>query len=279
MYYWFGSGFGDLGRLVDLRYSIIYGPLLGALISTLVQLFFCYRIFVIKRSAWPISVLISMISMVQFAGGLGGGIFALMEKYRVRGRLSTTLNYVWLLLRVSAAAHPSTRDVVKDVVTLIIETNTFSALVAILSLGLFVGHGSYPGCTLSLPFFLSRTHELGVASYANTLLATFNNRAITSNKRGLPNRERNSTLVSAESALQSGFSAKQIIGPPLTRSTTAASIPAMRFAPRPEEDLPRERGPPSVAPREDFRLNRTSVQHNDSPDTEEFARIEDDEST
>ncbi|KAJ7433137.1 hypothetical protein B0H11DRAFT_2377006 [Mycena galericulata] len=121
MYYWFGSGFGDLGRLADLRYSIIYGPLLGALISTLVQLFFCYRIFVIKRSAWPISVLISMISVVQFSGGLGGGIFALMEKYRVRGRLSTTFNYVWL---VSGAA----ADIIIAVIMTYLVRPTFSPL-------------------------------------------------------------------------------------------------------------------------------------------------------
>ncbi|KAJ7472882.1 hypothetical protein B0H11DRAFT_1344259 [Mycena galericulata] len=237
LYYWFGSGFGDSTRLTNIRYTIIYAPVLGPLISTLVQLFFCYRIFIIKRSVWPIPVLISMISMAQFAGGLGGGIFALIVQRRVRGPLSTILTYVWLVsgaaadimiavmmtyLLLSAAVHPSTRDVIKDVVTLIIETNTFSALVAILSLGLFVGSGTthYFSCpVVVLP---------GI--YANTLLATLNNRAITSSKRGLTNGDWNSTLAPADA--------------------TAASIPAMSFAPRPEEDVPRERGPRSVALRE-----------------------------
>ncbi|KAJ7433136.1 hypothetical protein B0H11DRAFT_2209058 [Mycena galericulata] len=280
MYYWFGSGFDDSGRLVNPKYSIVYTPLLGALIATLVQLFFCYRIFVIKRSVWPISLLISMIAMVQCAAGVGGGTLALIEPHRVQGRLSSTLTYLWLvsgaaaditiavmmtylLLRVSAAAHPSTRDVVKDVVTLIIETNTFSAIVAILSLGLFFGSGTqyyFPCPAMVLP---------GI--YANSLLATLNNRAIMSNKR-------NSTHFSAETvtALQSGFSAKQITGPPLTRSATAASIPAMSSAPGPEEV--RERGLRSVAPREDFR-SRSSVQPNNWRDTDEVARLEDDEST
>ncbi|KAJ7472863.1 hypothetical protein B0H11DRAFT_2430613 [Mycena galericulata] len=290
MYYWFGSGYGHPERLVDLRYSIIYAPLLGAIISTLVQLFFCYRIFIIKRSVWPISMLISMISLAAFAGGVGGGIDALIEKYRVRGPESVILSYVWLvsgaaadimiavmmtylLLRVSSAAHPSTRDVVKDVVTLIIETNTFSALVAVLSLGFFVGHGTL--------YYFSCPIIVLPGIYANTLLATFNNRAITSNKRSLTDRERNSdsTPFAAETALQSGFSAKQIIGPPLTRSTTAASIPAMSFTPMPEEDLLRERAPRSVAPPEDFRQNRSSSEHTNSPDTDEVARLEDDECT
>ncbi|KAJ7433131.1 hypothetical protein B0H11DRAFT_2122755 [Mycena galericulata] len=276
MYYWFGSGFGDSARLLNLRYSSIYSPILGPLISTPVQLFFCYRIFIIKRSAWPITVLISMIAMAQCVGGLGGGILARDDKYRARGGVGIViLSYVWLVsgavadiiiavmmtyLVLSTAAHPSTRDVVKDVVTLIIETNSFSALVAILSLGLFIGSGTtnYFECPIVL--------LPGI--YANTLLATLNNRAITSNKRARLNENRNSTLVPVESALESGSSAKQITGPPLTRSATAASIPAMSFAPTPEEDLPRERDPRSVAPREELReyaeetSARPSLEHN-----------------
>ncbi|KAJ7464269.1 hypothetical protein B0H11DRAFT_2051916 [Mycena galericulata] len=259
MYYWFGSGFGDPARLANFRYLSIYGPILGLLISTLVQLFFCYRIFIIKRSFWPITVLISTISMVQFAGGLGAGILSLIDKYQLRRGTVINLTYVWLVsgaaadiiiavmmtyLLLTTAVHPSTRDVVKDVVTLIIETNTFSALVAILTLGLLVGSRStdYFSCpAVVLP---------GI--YANTLLATLNNRAITSNKRRT-NGDRNSTFAPAESALESGSSAKQITGPPLTRNATPASNPAMSFAPTPEEDLPREKGPRPVAPREEFR--------------------------
>ncbi|KAJ7464272.1 hypothetical protein B0H11DRAFT_2309443 [Mycena galericulata] len=303
MYYWFGSGFGDSARLVNFRYSSIYAPILSPLVSTLVQVFFCYRIFIIKRSAWPITVLISMISVAQFAGGLGGGILALIDKYHLRSGIIIILTYVWLVSAAAAdiiiavmmtylllrtAVHPSTRDVVKDVVTLIIETNTFSALVAILTLGLLVGSGStidficpsvvLPGMYAPFSFFLSHTHELDVASYANTLLATLNNRAITSNKCRT-NGDRNSTLAPAESALQSGFPAEQITGPPLTRSVPAASIPAMSFAPTPEEYLRREKGSRSITPHEEFWKSRISVQRNNSRDSGEVARVEGDECT
>ncbi|KAJ7464282.1 hypothetical protein B0H11DRAFT_2309462 [Mycena galericulata] len=285
MYYWFGSGFGDSARLVNFRYSSIYSPILSPLVSTLVQLFFCYRILIIKRSAWPITVLISMISVAQFAGGLGGGILALIDKYHVRSGIIIILTYVWLVsgaaadiiiavmmtyLLLRTVVHPSTRDVIKDVVTLIIETNTFSALVAILTLGLLVGSGS-------TDYFICPSVVLP-AVYANTLLATLNNRAITSNKRRT-NGDWNSIFAPAESALQSGFPAEQITGPALTRSVTAASIPAMSFAPTPEEDLWGEKGPRSITPHEDFWKGRISVQRNHSRYSGEVAFVEDDECT
>ncbi|KAJ7851236.1 hypothetical protein B0H14DRAFT_3451431 [Mycena olivaceomarginata] len=66
--------------------------------------------------------------------------------------------------------HATTRDIMKDIVHLILETNTFSAAVALVALFLFIGFPNTPyfGCAvIILP---------GV--YANTLLATLNNRAI-----------------------------------------------------------------------------------------------------
>ncbi|KAJ7090737.1 hypothetical protein B0H15DRAFT_1021577 [Mycena belliarum] len=42
----------------------------GSLLALLVQCFSCYRIFVIRRSTWPIGVLIALMSLAQCASGL-----------------------------------------------------------------------------------------------------------------------------------------------------------------------------------------------------------------
>ncbi|KAJ6563303.1 hypothetical protein DFH09DRAFT_1082361 [Mycena vulgaris] len=189
--YWFGSGFGNIARFAEPRYGPVYTPIMGSFIGMLVQLFFCYRIFVIKRAAWPLSIAIGLISMAQCAGGMGGGIISLIDENSVHDQARTILVYLWLaggaaadvliagsmtylpltppqLLR--AAVFRSTRDALKDVVRLIIETNTFSTTIAVLGLVLFV---AVPNTT----YFICPTMILpGI--YANTLLVTLNNRAI-----------------------------------------------------------------------------------------------------
>ncbi|KAJ7136431.1 hypothetical protein C8R43DRAFT_1203499 [Mycena crocata] len=182
--HWFGFSFGDISRFTQAHYWRFYGPIMGSFIAMLVQLFFCYRIFVIKRSAWPASVFIGLISMVQAAGGIGAGIMAYITTNPKHDTTVIVLAELWLIggaaadvliaaamtyLLLKAAVIPSTRDLVKDVVRLIIETNTFSAAVAIVDLVLFVGikDNRYFICpTMILP---------GI--YANTLLVTLNNRA------------------------------------------------------------------------------------------------------
>ncbi|KAJ7710423.1 hypothetical protein B0H17DRAFT_914355, partial [Mycena rosella] len=59
--FWFGTGFGDIARFTDARHSRFYTPLMGSFIAMLVQLFFCHRIVVIRRAAWPISVLVASV--------------------------------------------------------------------------------------------------------------------------------------------------------------------------------------------------------------------------
>ncbi|KAJ6563301.1 hypothetical protein DFH09DRAFT_920342, partial [Mycena vulgaris] len=160
-------------------------PIMGSFIGMLVQLFFCYRIFIIKRAAWPLSIAIGLISMAQCAGGMGGGIISFIDKNSVHDQARTILVYLWLAggaaadvliagsmtyLLLRATVFQSTRDALKDVVRLIIETNTFSTTIAVLGLVLFV---AVPNTT----YFICPTMILpGI--YANTLLVTLNNRAI-----------------------------------------------------------------------------------------------------
>ncbi len=54
VYFWFIEGFGDVDRLKDSHFAPIDIPIIHAVISFIVQLYFCYRIWILnkRRSSW-----------------------------------------------------------------------------------------------------------------------------------------------------------------------------------------------------------------------------------
>ncbi|KAJ7676678.1 hypothetical protein DFH06DRAFT_1428360 [Mycena polygramma] len=179
---WYGKFYGQIRGLSSRDHSSFYSPIMGSIIAAVVQLFFCYRIIVIKRAAWPLCVLIVIHSVMQTVGGIGVGIMSFELQFHTRavgifmrlwlipGPVADVLiasAMTYLLLRVEVA--PKTRDIVKDIVSLILETNMFSAAVAIIGLVLYLAVFE-PYC--AAPIFMLP----GI--YANTLLATLNNRVV-----------------------------------------------------------------------------------------------------
>ncbi|KAF5386559.1 hypothetical protein D9615_001588 [Tricholomella constricta] len=212
MYHWFAKGFGNVLNFADPRLSPFYTPMMGSIMALVVQLFFCYRIWVINRSFWWWCLLIAAVSVVQAVAGFIGGVkvFAYYNLFPIacsdsgqahltsdvaKRHNQSSLVYLWLvgdavadvmiaatmtfsLLRASPKAHRQTNDVVSRIVRLTVETNALSAGVAIISLVLFAGT---PGTT----YFITPTLILGKL-YANTLLVTFNNRAFLQKSAGGP---------------------------------------------------------------------------------------------
>ncbi|KAF7299210.1 hypothetical protein MIND_00869700 [Mycena indigotica] len=191
---WFGDGFGNLLEFSKAGFSPFYTPLMGSVIALSVQLFYCYRISVFREYKWTVwwAGAIAVVSLLQAAGGMGGGIKAFIESNEQHDQTRTVLVYMWLVgaavadimiagtmtYLLSQASEPHTRDVVQGVIRLIIETNSFSASVAIIGLALFAGMptSDYFICpTMILP---------GI--YSNTLLVLLNNRAAPSRARGRP---------------------------------------------------------------------------------------------
>ncbi|KAJ7057815.1 hypothetical protein C8F01DRAFT_1256431 [Mycena amicta] len=160
VYDWFARGFGDLIEFSKPLISPAYTPIIGSLMALVVQVFFCYRIYIIKRQALPFCIFISVVSLMQAAGGVGGDVL-----------IASTMTY--LLLKAGQQQHKQTNDIVKRIVRLTIETNSASTVIAILSLILFFGA---PNTT----YFIAPTMVLAKL-YANTLLVTFNNRAFIHN--------------------------------------------------------------------------------------------------
>ncbi|KAJ7085125.1 hypothetical protein B0H15DRAFT_910485 [Mycena belliarum] len=183
-YYWFGAGFGDLARLAEPRFSAFYTPMMGSIIALAVQLFYCYRISVFRRhTEWLVPPIV-VAALVQAAGGMGGGLKAYIAANGDHDHARIVLVYMWLAgdavadiliagsmtYLLSQASEPHTRYLVRGVMRLIVETNAFSASVAIVGLILFAGvpNSTYFICpTLILP-----------GLYANTLLLLLLNRAL-----------------------------------------------------------------------------------------------------
>ncbi|KAJ6492098.1 hypothetical protein C8R45DRAFT_1212931 [Mycena sanguinolenta] len=202
VWFWYVTSFGDLRGFTDPRFATFYSPIMGSFIAMVVHLFFCFRIFVIRRTIWPVCILIAVISLGQFIGGLGSGALAYFEEFKIHSFSANDLVslgnqdshadliYLWLvcgpaadvliaitmtILILKTAVHSATRDIAKDIVRLILETNTFSAFVGLFNIFLFAGFPSTTYCScpgLVIP---------GI--YANTLLVTLNNRAIMQRNR------------------------------------------------------------------------------------------------
>ncbi|KAJ7839552.1 hypothetical protein B0H14DRAFT_695009 [Mycena olivaceomarginata] len=186
VYHWFAEGFGNILEFAKPLISPAYTPIMGSVMALVVQLFFCYRIYIIKREALPLSIFIALVSLLQAAGGIGGGISAYLSANEVHDHNRIIFVYIWLigdviadvfiagtmtylLTKASRQQHKQTNDIVKRIVRLTIETNTASTIVAIVSLILFFG-------TPNTTYFICPTMVLAKL-YANTLLVTFNNRA------------------------------------------------------------------------------------------------------
>jgi len=160
-----------------------------------VQMFFCYRIWVIKRQAWWLSCFIAAIALVGLIGGFVGGVEALVIDNISEGR-SSEAAFVWmwliggaltdviiavvmvyLLLQAGNMSHRRSANIVIRLVRMTVETNTLTASMALLGIILFAG---IPNTT----YFIGPTIILGKL-YSNTLLLTFNNRAFMQGKQGL----------------------------------------------------------------------------------------------
>ncbi|KAJ6571722.1 hypothetical protein B0H19DRAFT_1130882 [Mycena capillaripes] len=186
VYHWFAEGFGNLLEFSKPLISPAYTPIMGSLMALVVQCFFCYRIYIIKREALFLCIFIALVSLLQAAGGVGGGISSYLSANEVHDHNRVIFVYLWLigdviadvfialtmtylLTKASRQQHKQTNDIVKRIVRLTIETNALSTVVAILSLILFYG-------TPNTTYFICPTMVLAKL-YANTLLVTFNNRA------------------------------------------------------------------------------------------------------
>ncbi|KAF8273647.1 hypothetical protein EI94DRAFT_1795053 [Lactarius quietus] len=179
IYYWFIAGFGNVERLRRSHFGPIDVPIINAIISLIVQGYFCYRIWVLnKRSSW-ICWIIAVAAVTQSVAEIWTSIKPLVEE---RISIYKTPLYLWsisssladiliavamtLLLRRTIGNFSS--FVLVRVVRLTIETNALTATLAITSLVLYA--------TFPNELYYIYTVEIIGKVYSNTLLVSLNNR-------------------------------------------------------------------------------------------------------
>ncbi|KAJ7165424.1 hypothetical protein C8R46DRAFT_647426 [Mycena filopes] len=183
----FGPGFGDIRRYLYPHGVNFYAGLVTICIVS-VQLFFCYRIVIIKRSMWPLAVFTALMAVGKTACSIA---FAALyqaggnDVHSHRHVLSTYFVHFSLISNVvtavlislstayamlSSSMTRSTRVVVNNILRLIIETNAVTSLVEIVAIVLYA---VYPGTT-----YFNCPSEILAYMYGNMLLATLNHRAI-----------------------------------------------------------------------------------------------------
>ncbi|KAJ7172896.1 hypothetical protein C8R43DRAFT_977830 [Mycena crocata] len=210
-FHWFVYGFGNMDRLNDTFLNSWDVPLLDSVISLVVQVFYCWRIYILRKS-FIFPVLITLVSVTQCTAGIVTAV-----KAHKLGKLSLISTEVveqtiwlvgsavadmaiavvlsWTLLRARNKSFKRSNGVITRIVQLTVETNTLTAGVAVVALILFLAVPQHS--TLVVP----PTAIIGKL-YTNCLIAVLNNR---------PARARNF------SSGQSG-----------TGSTAVGSMPAFR---------------------------------------------------
>ncbi|KAK2466589.1 hypothetical protein APHAL10511_001451 [Amanita phalloides] len=183
VFHWFAAGFGNLVMLNQVWFFPFDTFILGAIIASIVQVFFAYRIWYLNKSYLWMSVIICLVSILQAIGGLVGGVIKFHNKFLsvpvsvpadlwlIGGAVADILIAVTmtiLLLRTREETHPMSHTIVTRIVRLTVQSNSLTAGMALLALILYMGipHTNY---------FTAPTIFLGKL-YSNTLLATFNHR-------------------------------------------------------------------------------------------------------
>ncbi|KAI0253506.1 hypothetical protein BJV78DRAFT_1360107 [Lactifluus subvellereus] len=181
VYYWFMAGFGDLKSIENYRFFRIDISVMGAIISLIVQEFFCYRIWVLNKRLLWFCVVVAVLSVTQASVVLWDGLRgrravikpAVLPVYlwfiaSVLADVLIAMAMVYLLRQRRGNENRCSSYVLPRIVRLTVETNMLTATVAIVTFVLCV----------VFPKELYYVTPAGVIGklYSNTLLVTFNNR-------------------------------------------------------------------------------------------------------
>lgn len=85
---WFAFGFGNMITLSKPFTSSVDAPIMDGVLALIVQIFFCWRIYVLGKS-WLLSGAISLVAVAQFVGGLAAGIRSIEINNVTKMRSST----------------------------------------------------------------------------------------------------------------------------------------------------------------------------------------------
>ncbi|KAH9068072.1 hypothetical protein EDB83DRAFT_2314878 [Lactarius deliciosus] len=176
LYYWFVSGFGNLAHLTSPYATPFDAPIIGAIVSLIVQLFFVYRIWVLSgRTSWLLCLVICLASVFDATAAIGGGVYTWLGGNTVAD-LVITGSMLYYLTRRRGDGNFSDHALSR-IMILAIETNILTTTIGVVAL---VMVAVYPDKN----WYTCPTAFLGKL-YSNTLLVSLNNRI---SLRDAPNR-------------------------------------------------------------------------------------------
>ncbi|EPQ54595.1 hypothetical protein GLOTRDRAFT_129946 [Gloeophyllum trabeum ATCC 11539] len=175
--------FGNAPFLSVANWVFGTDPAMTGIISTMVQLFFAWRVRVLTGRL-PLALVIAFLSIVSGLSGLGTSIAVGIIPEFVHFQKFQVIVIMWLLttcicdvaitaaltwhLRRHRTGFPATDDIVNKIIRLTVQTGMITAIVAVIDLGMFLGTST--GLHLSFNFPLSKL-------YTNSLMSTLNSRA------------------------------------------------------------------------------------------------------
>ncbi|KZT23453.1 hypothetical protein NEOLEDRAFT_1180103 [Neolentinus lepideus HHB14362 ss-1] len=175
--------FGNAPYLAAADWIFGTDPAMTGIISTMVQLFFAWRVRVLTARL-PLALVIAFMSIVAGLSGLGTSIAVGIIPQFVHFQKFQVIVIMWLLttcicdiaitaaltwhLRRHKTGFPATDDVVNKIIRLTVQTGMITAIVAVIDLGMFLGTST--GLHLSFNFPLSKL-------YTNSLMSTLNSRS------------------------------------------------------------------------------------------------------
>jgi hypothetical protein len=200
----FAAGFGNILALEEIGLLWFAAPVLTAIVSFVVQIFYAYRIKVFTQS-YIIPPLVALLALCQLGGGIAEGVLAQqisLFSSNVSVQEINIATSVWngcsaacdLLIVTSMtyslskrkSAWKPTQRMMQRLTRLIIGTGTLTAAIAIINLILFVLPGDHP------TYYQTTTSIIGKI-YSNTMMVTLNSRI------NLSKRESGSTDYSTSS--------------------------------------------------------------------------------
>ncbi|KAI0632408.1 hypothetical protein C8Q77DRAFT_1159036 [Trametes polyzona] len=177
------NNFGNPSSLMYATWVFATDPVMTAVIGSLTQIFFAWRVNVLTHSI-PAVIFITFCALCQFCGGLGTSIavgmipeFVHFQKFEIIvivwlafsavADCAITIALVWHL-RKHKTGFAATDDIVNRIIRLTVQTGLITALCAVIDLILFLATPSGLHLVFNLP--LSKL-------YTNSLMSSLNSRA------------------------------------------------------------------------------------------------------
>ncbi|KAK0451652.1 hypothetical protein EV421DRAFT_1731468 [Armillaria borealis] len=161
----FGYGFGDMDALTAKHLYWFTVPIMSAIAAGIGQVFYAYRIFILSKSR-IISIFIVCISLTNYVASMFTGVYSFQAG--IITRLTSRKLHIAVGLMRSTTDFRRTRILITKIIRLTIETGSVTAVVALLSVVLFI---VFPNQT----FYMTPTLIMPKL-YANAVYMVLNSR-------------------------------------------------------------------------------------------------------